>query len=359
MSRRLQLAALAALLACGFGLLLRWETARFVITGQGSSCTVSESIDCDAVQTSEYAKLLGMSVSLWAAAGSLALATILLLVVRFDKAMLVPAGLLAGINGAVSLVYLSIAIFALGKNCLYCNAIQALSVIAAILVVPIAWGARGAGIQGRAFTAAACAGLIALFLAGLGESYASARTKLGLLVADRGEASMRVDVADALVIGDPETATENSFVLYFDFGCPECRKSYPRALEIQRRNPDRVHFIFKHWPLDRECNKKMHRTTHPGSCAAAKAGQASLRVGRSREVMRELFQMNEFLPSKLRALGPKFGVDAAEWNALLKSPEVARELATDVAEGNQLDFSGVPAIFRNGRRVRDMRLLRR
>ena len=359
MSRRLQIAALAALLACGFGLLLRWETARFVITGEGSSCTVSESIDCDAVQTSEYARLFGMSVSLWAAAGSLTLATLLLLVLRFGKAMLMPAGLLAAVNGAVSLVYLGIAVFALGKNCLYCNAIQALSVVAAILVVPIAWGARGAGIQGRAFAAATCAGVIALFLAGLGESYATARTNLGLLMADRGDASMRVDVADALVIGDPETATENSFLLYFDFGCPKCRQCYREAVVMQKRDPDRVHFIFKHWPLDRDCNKTMHRTTHPGSCGAAQAGQAALRIGKSRDAMRQLFQMNEFLPSKLRAMGTKWGVDSAEWQALLKSPEVMEDLATDVAEGNALEFAGVPAIFRNGRRVQDLRLLRR
>lgn len=359
MSRRLQIAALAALLACGFGVLLRVETAQYLITGEGSSCTVSESIDCDAVQTSEYAKVAGMSVSLWAAAGSLMLAALLLMVRRFGNAMLVPAGLLAAVNGAVSIVYLSISLFVLGKNCLYCNAIQGLSVLTAVLVVPTAWGARGAGLQRQALGAAALAGAIALFLAVLGESYATARTNLGVLMADHGDASMRVDVADALIIGDPEMATENSFLLYFDFGCPKCRQCYREAITLQRRHPDKVHFIFKHWPLDRECNKTMHRTVHPGSCGAARAGQAAVRAGKAGPAMRELMQWSHFIPSKLRALGPKLGVDAAAWEALLASPEVAADVATDVAEGNRLDLAGVPAVFRNGRRVQDMRLVRR
>jgi len=359
MSRRLQIAALAALIACAFGLLLRWETARFVITGVGSSCTVSEQIDCDAVQTSEYAKMFGMSVSLWAAVGSLTLAAMLLLVRRFGDAMLVPAGLLAGTNGIVAVVYLGISLFALGKNCLYCNAIQSLSVLTAVLVVPVVWGARGAGLHARAFGAAALAGGIVLFLAVLTESYAVARTELGVLMADTGDASMRVDVADALFIGDPDEGDENSFLVYFDFGCPKCRECYRRAVTLQRRKPDRVHFIFKHWPLDRDCNKTIHRTVHPGSCAAARTGQASLRVGQSEAVMRSLFQANHFIPAKLRAMGPRLGIDAARWEALLKSPEVAEDVLIDVDEGNRLDFGGVPVIFRNGRRVQDMRLLRR
>jgi len=359
MSRRLQIAAVAALIACAFGLILRWETARFVITGVGSSCTVSENIDCDAVQTSAYGKLFGVSVSLWAAAGSATLAALLLLVRRFGNGMLLPAGLLAGTNGVVALVYLGISLFALGKNCLYCNVIQSLSVVSAVLVVPETWGARGAGIRAPAFGAAALAGVLALFMAVLGETYASARTTLGVLMADQGDASMRVDVADALFIGDPEKGDENSFLIYFDFGCPKCRQCYQQAITLQRRYPDRAHFIFKHWPLDRECNKTLHRTVHPGSCGAARAGQAAVRVGRAGEAMRQLFRVNHFIPSKLRAMGPEMGVDAKQWEALLESPEVAEDLTIDVDEGNRLDLAGVPAIFRNGRRVQDMRLMRR
>jgi len=214
-------------------------------------------------------------------------------------------------------------------------------------------------VRAHAFGTAALTGAIALFLAVLGEAYASARTELGVLMADTGDASMRVEVADALIIGDPDNGAENSFLVYFDFGCPKCRQCYQQAIALQRRHPDRVHFIFKHWPLDRDCNKTLHRTVHPGSCAAARVGQASVRVGRSAEAMRELFKVNHFIPSKLRAMGPAMGIDEKEWDALLASPEVAEDVASDIDEGNRLDLSGVPAVFRNGRRVQDMRLMRR
>jgi uncharacterized membrane protein len=357
MSRRIQFATLAALIACGFGLLLRYETARYITTGIASSCTVSEEIDCDAVQTSEYAKLLGMSVSLWAAAGSAALAVLLLLVPRFGRAMLMPAGLFALLNALVSATYLAISLFVLGRNCLYCNAIQLMSIVAGVLVVPVAWRARGAGLQARPFGAAALAGSMTLLLAVLGEAYADAHTRLGQLREDTGDANMRVEVSDAMLIGDPEKAPSNSFLVYFDFGCPRCRECYRMATKLHRESPDRVHFIFKHWPLDRDCNKTLHRTVHHGSCGAARAGQASVRVGRESEAMARLFKADSFVPSDLRAMGPSWGIAADEWEALLASPEIADDVRRDVEEGNRLDLAGVPAVFRNGRRVLEMRLL--
>ncbi|MHC4956245.1 MAG: DsbA family protein [Planctomycetota bacterium] len=56
-------------------------------------------------------------------------------------------------------------------------------------------------------------------------------------------------------------------------------------------------------------------------------------------------------------MGPSWGIAADEWEALLASPEIADDVRRDVEEGNRLDLAGVPAVFRNGRRVLEMRLL--
>ena len=356
---RLWAAVACCLVACAIGLLARYETAHYVMTGAASSCRVSETFDCDAVQTSEYGKLLGMSVSLWAVAGSGLLVALLLLVRRLGDPVLRLAGLLAGVNALVSLVYLAISLFALGADCLYCNGIQLMSVVAGVLVVPDAMRAKGGGDWALVLRAASISGALLLLLAVMGEAYATGHERLGLLAEETGGAAMRVGVVDALVIGDPVKASQNSFLVYFDFGCPRCLACYHSAVALQKKHPDRVHFFFKHWPLDKTCNPTLYSTKHPGSCSAARASQAAELEGRTAEVMRMLFGKQDFSPPELRDLGPRLGIDPKLWKSLRESADVKEQVLADVAEGNKLDFGAVPQRFRNGRRVPDLRLRRR
>lgn len=358
---RPKLAISCALIACVLGLLLRYETAVHEITGADSSCTVNQTINCDVVQSSEYAKLLGVSVSLIAVAGSALFVILLLLRPRFGDSMLVIAGLFGGANALASLVYLGFSLFVLGVNCLYCNGIQALSIAAFVFVAPVAWSARTAGLPHVTVGATALAsGVLLLFLL-LGDNYANEKTRLGKVrdFAQGGE-MMRVEVSDAIVLGDPVRGAENSFVVYFDFGCPNCLKCYRMASAIVKREPDRAHFFFKSWPLDRECNKKLTQTSHPNSCRAAAAGATAAALGKSNEGIAALFDMNKlFTTGRLRALGSSLGIDQKTWEAEFGSDAMKRIVQRDVEEGNLLELSGVPAVFLNGRRIQDMRLPRR
>jgi uncharacterized membrane protein/protein-disulfide isomerase len=358
---RLKLAIACALIACGLGLMLRYETAIHEITGADSSCTVNEKINCDAVQSSKYAKLFGVSVSLLAVAGSALFAILLLLRPRFGETMLVIAGLFGGLNALTSLVYLGISLFVLGVNCLYCNGIQILSIVSFVLIAPLAWRARSAGVSRLSIGSTAfVSGVLLLFLF-LGDSYAREQTRLGK-VRDftQGGERMRVEVSDAIVLGDPVRGAENSYVVYFDFGCPNCLKCYRMASAIVKRAPDRAHFFFKHWPLDRECNKTLNQTSHPNSCRAAAAGTAAAAHGKSAEALATLFDMNNlFTTGRLTAISTKLGIDPETWKASFDSDAAKKVVLRDVGEGNRLDLSGVPAVFLNGRRMQDMRLPRR
>ncbi|MHC4848299.1 MAG: vitamin K epoxide reductase family protein [Planctomycetota bacterium] len=355
-----RIALVCALIACVLGLVLRCETAQHEVTGAASSCTISENIDCDAVQTSSYAKLFGVSVSLWATAGSGLLAALLLLVPRFGDGMKVLVGLLALMNGVTSLIYMFISLFVLGVNCLYCNGIQVLSIITMVCLAPAGWRVAGGGVPRRTMGAAALAGGLALLFTLLGDGYAQGRTELGQLKADTGGAGMRIDVANAMLLGDPVRGAENSYVIYFDFGCPKCLGCYGTAKKVLKDHPDRVHFFFKHWPLDRRCNPTLHRTAHEGACMAAAAGTAFAGLGKSAQALEALFNMDTlFTKKRLEALGPKLGVDLEEFKKLLHGKNAKDAVARHVAEGNTLDFAAVPVIFRNGRREREVRLPRR
>ena len=168
MSRKRIRAALAvAALAVLLSLTLRWETFHHTVTGEASSCTISETIDCDRVQNSKYARPLGVSLSVWGAVGYT------LLFLWLVQAYLAAAAVLAAGSAVASLVLAYISFFEIGAICLYCTGMQLCSIALAILLLP----ALRAPVARRP----ALAGLTLLLVCGLGvtgEAYADGRSEL-------------------------------------------------------------------------------------------------------------------------------------------------------------------------------------
>ena len=120
--RRYRAALAVAAFAVLVSLFMRYEAARFQASGAASTCSFSEEWDCDAVQSSEWGKAFGVSLSTWGAAGHFILLGWLVLA-RGAPGLWRAAGALAGFNLLASLAMFSIAAFVLGKFCLYCTAL--------------------------------------------------------------------------------------------------------------------------------------------------------------------------------------------------------------------------------------------
>ena len=349
------LALLTALLA----LVLRWETARHEITGQASSCRVSETLDCDAVQASAYAKLLGVSLSTWGAAGSLILAGWLVAARRGHDSLLAAAGGLVAFNLLAALYTASVAWFDLGKLCLYCTGMHVAILGTAVLVLPPALRARRRGLRREPVALAGCLAALILGLALAGEAYASHRSELlGLHARQDGDA-LRIDVSGALRLGAPDAWI--SVIIYFDFGCPVCAYCYRKASALHEKYPRDIQFIFKNYPLDRECNKTLDASAHANACRAARASLVADAMGHGPESLRYLFDKRNvgFSWPNLEGLAKTLGLADPELRARMKTPDVERLLARDVGEGNALKLDQVPAIWVNGRSVAASRLEQR
>ena len=89
-------------------LVLRWESAGHEITGEASRCALSEAVDCDKVQASSYAKVLGVPLSVWAAVGHLILIGLVL------TGRLVLAGMLVVLNLLLALFLAYVSFFRIG-----------------------------------------------------------------------------------------------------------------------------------------------------------------------------------------------------------------------------------------------------
>jgi protein-disulfide isomerase len=234
---------------------------------------------------------------------------------------------------------------------------QAGIVVLAFLLFPPAWRALKARLQPAplALAAMVAAGVLALALAG--ETYASERTRLLRLFHQPSGAAIRLDVSDAITLGDPSTPL--SVLLFFDFGCPHCYQCWQSATYLVERYPSKVHFLFKNYPLDRDCNAELSVTAHPSSCRAAAAGTAAARLGRSADGLKYLFGLRDrgFTRDNIAEVGRKLDVPAEEWDALLASRDTTDLVARDVAEGNRLGLKGVPVTYINGRYADPQRLV--
>ncbi|MDH3591784.1 MAG: thioredoxin domain-containing protein, partial [Planctomycetota bacterium] len=301
---------------------------------------------------SEYAKLFGVSLSLWGAAGHLILALWLIAYLRGGAPVyLWGAGALAGFNLVASAVTLYLAAVKLGAFCLYCTILQGTAVAIFALM---ALGLRRAPRRAWAWPPAWTGALLALLVVGLafaGEASAARNAERGRLHLDAEGEAVRVDVSDVITLGNP--GTRHTVLIYFDFSCPVCRGCYFKAIELQRRFREDVHFLFKHFPLEKDCNSALSGTSNPGSCSAAHAGTAALMHNRGLDAMAYFFgeRRGGFTEFFYEDFCEKFGLDEAAFVRTRESAEVSALVQRDIAEGNAMDFSRVPMIYLNGRSI--------
>lgn len=350
---RFRAAIAVALLTALVALVLRYESARHEATGAASSCAKLGS-DCDAVQLSAYAKVMGVSLATWGAAGALVL-LLWLLASRREPALLPVTGAVAALAAAVVPYTAFVSWVRLGKICLYCSVMQAGFVAFAILVVPAAWRAR-ALLPRRPLLLAGTVSGVLLALALSGEAYAAERTRLVRMFGPSSGKGMRLDVSDSLLLGDPKTRVE--VVLFFEFGCPYCRECYRKAAETVRKHPHCVHFWFKHYPLERECNATLTQTIHATACRGAIAGQAAQALRLDAKALGVIFgyQEDQFGKPVLARIGEDLGVPKGTWADLLASPKTKAIVDRDIAEGNAMNLHKVPIAYVNGREVDTERL---
>jgi protein-disulfide isomerase/uncharacterized membrane protein len=331
--------------------------------GFQSLCNLSSRINCDAVAASKYAELLpGMPLSSFAAGWFLAV-LIIALVARnafWRRDSLRALLALTAVGSALSLVYLAIMATVLHTYCLFCLVTDAISFVALGLVLSL----KPEGIKlhkpdlskWKTFAGIAAAGLIVAVA--------------GLRVLDSGEVSasqVRDEVKSVLespviaVNSGPEfpsigpASAPVTIVEFSDFQCPFCRLGAFSLNAVQERYPTQVRVVFRNFPLDQACNRKVERLMHEHACEAAKTALCAFKQGKFEPVYRAFFQNQESFASgpagTVLKLAEGAGVDPAQLQGCLGSPEVSSLVSRDIEEAINLGVGSTPTIFVNGHRI--------
>lgn len=130
--------------------------------------------------------------------------------------------------------------------------------------------------------------------------------------------------------------------VFSDFQCPACK--YFHDNEFQRIMtdyvvPGKVYVIYRYFPLQ----------MHPYGRACAEYACAAARVGRYQKVADVLFaqQSSIFAVGNMEAVANSVltPTEQKTVKSLLKSPEVQKEIETDVAEGLAVPVTSTPTLW--------------
>jgi protein-disulfide isomerase len=132
-------------------------------------------------------------------------------------------------------------------------------------------------------------------------------------------------------------------VEYGDYQCPFCRQALPGVRRILSLYPDRVLFVFRHFPLVSQ---------HARAWQAALAAEAAGRQGRFWEMHDHLLShQHELSDDELRTHARALGLDAAAYERDLHDPELAERVREDALSGLHSGVLGTPTFFLNGERL--------
>ena len=160
------------------------------------------------------------------------------------------------------------------------------------------------------------------------------------------ESSGTAVTTDAHVRGPQDAIV--TLVEFGDYQCPSCALFHPVIAALMDRFPSQLQFQFRHFPLI---------TIHANAIYAAVAAEAAAEQGAFWEMHDLLFESQSDWASHpdptsmFASYAERLGLNAAEFEAAVRSDLVRDRVTEDLAEAQQLRLSGTPSFFVNDRPI--------
>ena len=151
-----------------------------------------------------------------------------------------------------------------------------------------------------------------------------------------GAVRLAVPVGERDHVRGPATALV-TLVEYGDYECPYCRAAVAIVDELQRVLPDRLRFVFRHFPLE---------NLHPRARRAAEAAEAAGAQGKFFEMHAALFEHQPALEdSDLLRYAAGLDLDTARFHAELDAHTHASRVLEDFRGGVRSGVRGTPTFY--------------
>jgi protein-disulfide isomerase/uncharacterized membrane protein len=334
--------------------------------GFGSFCSISTTVDCDAVNSSIYSELFGIPLATWGLSYYL-FAFILSFTgwrnafARREAALfLFPFTLLSAVAGVATL---GITLVVLKKFCIMCSTMQFVQLITAVFT----WLAvrdvttqstlkheMGEMRRNRIVTFT-IVGLVCLGLTHLVSSQFKKKIPFdhgSFVTAVREQPVFTVEAFDSPRMGYMGEGAELQLIEFADFQCPACAMAARHMHRLLKIYGDRVQVIFKNFPLDSACNPHLTRRLHMNACEAAKAGYCAHKQGHFEAMYEKLFgNQHEISTASIASWATEIGLNREQFETCLSSPDTTTALQRDMDQAKSAGLESTPTFFVNGRKV--------
>ena len=134
---------------------------------------------------------------------------------------------------------------------------------------------------------------------------------------------------------------------FSDFQCPACGGLEPGLRRVLNDYGDRVHFIFRHFPL------QMHKYAFIAARAAEAAGQQGKFWQMHDMIYDNQKEWSEAMEPRVQfdAYATRLGLDVERFRADMSRQDLADRISADLLRGNSLGVKGTPTLYLNGREM--------
>lgn len=133
-------------------------------------------------------------------------------------------------------------------------------------------------------------------------------------------------------------------VEFSDFECPHCKRASAALEEMRSEFAGKVRFVFKHFPLDRSCNRGVRRAAHPHACAAADAAVCAGQQDRLWQFQKEVFSRGAD-DQALEQAAQASGLNLATWQQCRWTTAARDAVLADAADGLRLGVNKTPTFL--------------
>lgn len=142
-------------------------------------------------------------------------------------------------------------------------------------------------------------------------------------------------------------------VEFADFECPFCKHLGNNLKNWLKPYEGKFYFVFKNYPLDKACNQMLQQDFHKSACYLANLARCAGEQDKFWETYEALNNLPENLLNKHDKILNEISatLDQQALKECVKSERQIEYIKKDIDAGNQLQITGTPAIFINGKKV--------
>ena len=167
-----------------------------------------------------------------------------------------------------------------------------------------------------------------------------------------------VDEDDPVRLMRTDATNPMELIVFSDFECPGCKR-LAGFLEtaVAKLFDHNLKLVFKHYPLNADCNPQTRTKKHRFACLGAKMAEASRVIGGDAafwKVHDYLFKHQDQLRRGLlsvEAVADEAGLDAASLRSTMNSANVIEHIQKNTEQAHSAGIKGTPSLYMLGRYV--------